>query len=78
MDAAARREIHKFVETASVRQLEEKRVEISILKASLTDAEVIRDADWILEQIALEQWARIESGVTPAEHITLETPKNQK
>ena len=78
MDAAARREIHKFVETASVRQLDEKRVEITILKASLTDAEVIRDADWILEQIALEQWARIESGVTPVEHITLESPEDQK
>lgn len=77
MDATAKKEILKFIATASGKQLDEKRVELVVLKESLRDPDVRRDVDWAISQIATEQWARIECGSPSVEHIVLETPRDQ-
>jgi hypothetical protein len=61
MDPEWKKEIRKFIKTATLKQLEETRVEVFAMRGSITDPDLRLDVDVILKEIAEEQWARKEA-----------------
>lgn len=66
-----RKEWNKFVETASVEQLERKQLELELLKSTVLDPDVKRDIVWCISQIVIERGLRPTGEYVRSEHVVL-------